>query len=222
MSLAVFTAPAEYVDSDHPAVAATARTLLAADPVATLVTLFTFVRDLPYEADDFEDLATYRASHTLEAGHGYCVSKAALFAALARAAGFPARVAFADVRNHLASPRLAAAMGTDLFAWHGYGEVYRDGRWIKASPTFDPDTCARAGVEPLAFNGRDDALLQAFDGGGTMRYERHHGAFHDVPARFLAAEMPRLYPFTRDGGIERFKRGAHGKRAAKRRGRIRR
>jgi hypothetical protein len=28
--------------------------------------------------------------------------------------------------------------------------------------------------------------------------------FHDVPARFLAAEMPRLYPFARDHGITRF------------------
>jgi len=68
--------------------------------------------------------------------------------------------------------------------------------------------CARLGVEPLRFDGRRDALLQAFDGGGTMRYERLHGTFHDVPARFLAREMPRLYPFVRDRGIERYKR--HG------------
>lgn len=204
---AVFTAPAEYVDSAHPSVIATARTLTGGDPAATLVALFDFVRDLPYEADDFEDLETYRASHVLAAGHGYCVSKASLFAALARAAGFPARVGFADVRNHLTSPRLAAAMGTDLFAWHGYAEVRNAGRWIKVSPTFDPATCRRAGVDPLTFNGRDDALLQSFDGtGATMRYERHHGTFHDVPARFLAAEMPRLYPFTRNGGLAAFKR----------------
>ena len=203
---AVFTAPAEYIDSDHPCVAATAGTLAEDDAAATLIALYEFVRDLPYEADDFEDLETYRASHTLAVGHGYCVSKAGLFAALVRAAGFPARVGFADVRNHLASPRLTAAMGTDVFAWHGYGEVYAGGRWIKVSPTFDTRTCERAGVEPLGFNGRDDALLQSFDGGGTLRYERFHGAFHDVPARFLAAEMPRLYPFTRNGGLAAFKR----------------
>lgn len=204
---AVFTAPAEYADSDHPAVTATARALTGDDAVATLVALFGFVRDLPYEADDFEDLETYRASHVLAVGHGYCVSKAGLFVALARAVGFPARVGFADVRNHLSSPRLAAAMGTDLFAWHGYGEVHHAGRWIRVSPTFDPETCRRAGVEPLTFNGRDDALLQAFDGSGAaMRYERHHGTFHDVPARFLATEMPRLYPFTRNGGLDAFKR----------------
>ena len=40
-----------------------------------------------------------------------------------------------------------------------------------------------------------------------MRYIRHHGEFHDVPARFLAAEMLRLYPFARDHDITRFKAG---------------
>ena len=30
---------------------------------------------------------------------------------------------FADVRNHLTSPRLRATMGTDIFAFHGYTDV---------------------------------------------------------------------------------------------------
>lgn len=205
----VFLAPGEYVDSDHPAVRTRADELTAGltGPRQVAVAIYEAVRDLPYEADDLDDLETYRASHTLAVGHGYCVSKASLFVALLRAAGIPARVAFADVRNHLASPRLRDAMGTAVFAWHGYGEVALGGRWVKASPTFDRATCRRAGVAPLAFDGEHDALLQAFDGGGTMTYERLHGTFHDVPARFLAAEMPRLYPFTRSGGITRFKAG---------------
>jgi transglutaminase-like putative cysteine protease len=205
--LAVFRAPAEYVDSDHPAVVATAADVIATGPGDPLVALYEFVRDLPYEADELEELDTYRASSTLAAGHGYCVSKAALLAALARAAGYAARVAFADVRNHLASPRLLAAMRTDVFAWHGYTELVVDGRWVQVSPTFDRATCRRFGVEPLAWDGRHDALLQAFDGGGTMHYVRVHGSFHDVPARFLAAEMPRRYPFVRDRGIAAFKDG---------------
>lgn len=202
----VYLAPAEYVDSDHPAVRAAAADLTAgaADPATAAVRLYDHVRDLPYLADDFEDVSTYRASHVLASGHGYCVSKASLFAALARAVGIPARIAFADVRNHLASPRLLRAMRTDTFAWHGYAEVMLHGRWVKVSPTFDVVTCRRAGVPPLEWDGTSDALLQAFDGGGHMEYVRLHGTFHDVPARFLAVEMPRLYPFTRDGGIVRF------------------
>jgi hypothetical protein len=41
-----------------------------------------------------------------------------------------------------------------------------------------------------------------------MQYEVLHGAFHDVPAKFLIAEMARLYPSLRGrrvrsaGGME--------------------
>lgn len=167
--------------------------------------LYRFVRDLQYAGGDFEDLELYRASSVLAAGHGSCVGKAALCASLARAAGIPARVAFADVRNHLASSRLLAAMGTDIFAWHGYTQLLLEGRWVSVSPTFDRDTCRRAGVAVLEFDGEHDALLQSFDGNGaSMNYIKQHGTFHDIPARFLATEMPRLYPFACDHGISRF------------------
>jgi transglutaminase-like putative cysteine protease len=203
---AVCLAPAEYIDSQHPLVAAQAARLRAAAGTAgdAARAVYYFVRDLRYEGGDFEDLEIYRASGVLAAGHGYCVGKASLCAALARAAGVPARIGFADVRNHLASPRLLRAMGTDVFAWHGYTELLVRGRWIKVSPTFDIDTCQRAGVAALEFDGEHDALLQSFDGESSMRYLREHGVFHDVPARFLAAEMQRLYPFTREHGVSRF------------------
>jgi hypothetical protein len=87
-------------------------------------------------------------------------------------------------------------MGTNLFAWHGFTEIFFNGRWVKASPTFNATLCARFGVAPLDFDGTSDALLQAYDGAGRdfMRYETMHGAFHDVPAKFLKREMARLYP----------------------------
>lgn len=205
-SLGIYLSAAEYIDSDHAEVAkAAAEWSNVGDTTQTAVRLFRFVRDLPYEADDFDVLSTFRASHVLEVGHGYCVSKASLCAALARAARIPARIGFADVRNHLSSPRLRQAMGTDVFAWHGYTEFYLDGRWIKASPTFDRATCEKAGVAPLEFDGTHDALLQAFDGSDAMEYLRFHGTYHDVPARFLSVEMLRLYPFTADRGISRYK-----------------
>lgn len=204
---AVFLAPGEYIDSHHPSVRARGRRLrvTAADERDAARAIYYFVRDLPYEGDDFDDLEIFRASSVLAAGHGYCVSKASLGVALARAARIPARIAFADVRNHLASPRLLRAMGTDIFAWHGYVELFLSVRWVKVSPTFDIGTCRRAGVAPLEFDGEHDALLQSFDGAHSLDYVKLHGAFHDVPARFLAAEMPRLYPFTRNRGVSRFK-----------------
>jgi hypothetical protein len=206
-TMAVYLAPAEYIDSGHPLVAARAGELCGTRVRRDAArAVFYFVRDLCYEGGDFEDLEIYRASSVLVAGNGYCVGKAALCTALARAAGIPARLGFADVRNHLAPPRLQAAMGTDIFAWHGYSQLFVGGRWVSVSPTFDPGTCRRAGVWPLDFDGEHDALLQSFDGtGATMCYLKRHGVFHDVPAQFLAAEMPRLYPFAADHGITRFR-----------------
>jgi transglutaminase-like putative cysteine protease len=55
------------------------------------------------------------------------VGKASLLTAAARAAGIPARIGFADVRNHLCTPRLRALMGTDTFVYHGYTDLYLDG-----------------------------------------------------------------------------------------------
>ena len=56
---------------------------------------------------DFSTRGCFRASACLEAGEGFCVGKAALLAACARADGIPARVGFADVKNHLTTPRAA-------------------------------------------------------------------------------------------------------------------
>ena len=195
----VYLAPAEYIDSDHAAIEAfVARTVTPDMPGAEKVRRFYLAaREVRYEPDlDYSDPEIYRASSVLRAGVGYCVGKASLFAALCRASAIPARVAFADVTNHLSSEKLREKMGTNYFAWHGFTEVFLDGRWVKASPTFNSTLCARFGVAPLDFDGASDALLQACDGEGRtfMKYEVLHGAFHDVPAKFLMAEMARLYP----------------------------
>jgi transglutaminase-like putative cysteine protease len=195
----VYLAPAEYIDSDHPAIEAFVATLIAPDmpPAEKARRLYVASREVRYDPDlDFDDPETYRASSVLLARAGYCVGKAALFAALCRAADVPARVAFGDVTNHLASERLHEKMGTNYFHWHGFTEVLLGDRWVKASPTFNSTLCSRFGVAPLDFDGRSDAMLQAYDGAGRtfMKYEVLHGAFHDVPAKFLAAEMARRYP----------------------------
>ncbi len=196
----LFLAPAEYVDSDHADVHAFARDAAgsAAAPDERARRLYTAVRDgiryNPYV--DYGDPGTYRASSVLAAGDGYCVGKAALYAAAARSVDIPARLGFADVRNHLATRRLLEAVGTDVFAWHGYVEVLLGGRWVKVTPTFNASLCGKLGVAVLDFDGVADALLQPADTGGRrfMEYLVDHGQFHDVPGKFLIAEMARLYP----------------------------
>src|SRR3989304_827414 len=65
--------------------------------------LFAAVRDqIRYDTYTVsDDPANYRASFVLETGRAYCVPKAVLLTAVCRAAGIPALLGFADVRNHL-------------------------------------------------------------------------------------------------------------------------
>jgi len=195
----LYTDPADYIDSDHPAVEHFARSAVAPDASdrTKASQLYTAVRNgiryNPYVNMRVNE--TFRASSVLAAGVGYCVGKASLYAAACRVHGIPARVGFADVKNHLTTAKLRASMGTDIFTWHGYTEVYVDGAWRKATPTFNDTLCAKVGVKPLDFDGHNDALLHPFDGEGRtyMQYITDHGAFFDVPAKFLMREMARDY-----------------------------
>lgn len=199
--------PTRFVDADSPVVRAYAEAHAGSgDDVSKAVNLYYALRDaVSYDMRAFAlDEDRFVASNVLQSKSAFCVPKAVALAALARAVGIPSRIGFADVRNHLATERLLEAVGTDLFAWHGFVELMPDGRWVKATPTFNAKLCAKLGVAPLAFDGADDALLQAFDEGGRefMRYVTPRGAFHDVPAKFLVAEMARLYPaLCRPGGL---------------------
>jgi transglutaminase-like putative cysteine protease len=124
------------------------------------------------------------------------VGKAALLAATARAAGIPARVGFADVRNHLTSPHLRRLMATDVFYYHGYAELYLHGTWVKATAVFDKTLCERVGIRPLEFDGRHDALFHPFDASGRqyMEYVLDRGASADVPVAAIIEAFERYYP----------------------------
>jgi transglutaminase-like putative cysteine protease len=207
-ALRLYLSPAEFIDSDHPAVQAKATAVAGAlaDPVEQARALYGAVRDgIRYDPYiDYTDPEIYRASSVLAAGHAYCVGKASLYVAMCRSVGIPARLGLADVKNHLATPRLLEAVGTDVFAYHGYVEIMPRDEWVKATPTFNVTLCQKLGVAPLEFTGESDALLQPFDAQGRefMSYVAQHGCFFDVPAKFLMNEMKRLYPkLCRPGGL---------------------
>ncbi|TDN01848.1 transglutaminase, partial [Lactobacillus crispatus] len=107
--------------------------------------------------------ADYRASKILKTPSAFCVPKAILLTAAMRAAGIPAAIGFADVRNHLNSPKLTELMGTDLFIYHGYVALWLDRKMFKVTPAFNMELCERFGVRPLIFDGTADALFHEFD-----------------------------------------------------------
>lgn len=174
-------------DFEDPSVAAFASRAAAdaTDEATRASRLFAAVRDQirysPYGLRN--DRSAFTASAALASTENWCVPKAILLAASARAVGIPSRLGFADVRNHLSSERLTAHLGSDLFVFHGYTLLFVEGKWRKASPAFNAELCERFGVPALEFDGHSDALLHAFDGEGRrhMEYVTDHGAYTDVP-----------------------------------------
>ena len=192
-------APTALIDSDHPAVAAFARQhATGADDRERAVALTLAVRD-GFRYDPYRiDLSPQgmRASSVIAQGYGWCVPKAALLAAAARAAGIPARVGYADVRNHLSTERLRRTLQTDVFVWHGYTDLWIEGRWVKATPAFNIELCERFGLLPLDFDGRADSIYHPFDKAGNrhMEYVNQHGAFDDMPLARIVAAFAATYP----------------------------
>ncbi|HXW23872.1 MAG TPA: transglutaminase family protein [Xanthobacteraceae bacterium] len=195
-----FLAPGRYIDSDAPSVVAFAQEAAGEgdDALARVLRLYRAVRDgIVYDPYvDMSDPANFRASGVLAAGRGFCIGKAAVLAACCRVIGVEARVGYADVRNHLSSPRLTEHMGSDVYVWHSYADILIDGAWVKATPAFNAALCRRLGLEPLAFDGRSDSLLHPYDRAGRvyMEYLADHGTFADVPYDIVMAAFRAHYP----------------------------
>jgi len=208
-NLAEYLRPTRFIDSDHPAVIVFARDVVAEleTDVDKSVALYLAVRDGirydPYRIDLSAEGLT--ASAVLTKGYGFCVAKAVLLATVARAQGIPSRLGFADVKNHLTTEKLRRLMQTDIFAFHGYTELFLEGRWVKATPAFNNSLCERFNVDPLGFDGRHDSLLQQQDRGGNryMEYVRDHGQFADLPYERMLAAFREHYP-------ELMSQNAHG------------
>ena len=196
----VYLKPGRFVESDDSAIVALARTAAGqpADPITTAIRLFQAVRDQiaydPYV--DFNAVETFSAKGVLSQGRGFCIPKAALLAACARAIGIPARLGFADVRNHLASPRLVKANNGDVFRWHSYTELFLEGKWVKATPAFDMALCLRCGIKPLEFDGTTDSIFHPYDEQNQrhMEYVQDRGTYADVPLEQVLATWRRESP----------------------------
>ncbi len=167
------------------------------DPVDKAVALFYAVRDGwwydPYSSDNSRE--SFRASSVVAVDRSWCVPKSVLLSAAARAVGVPARLGFADVRNHLQSEKLRESMGTDLFVFHGFSEFLLDERWVKASAAFNLEMCERFGTKPLEFDGRSDALLHEFDqvGNRHMEYVHQRGSYDDLPYDEIQTTFAEVY-----------------------------
>ena len=191
--------PTPTVQCRHPKIVdyAEQRTRGASSDVEKAVKLYYAVRDEirydPYSA--VVSIEGLKATRTLAEGVGWCVPKAILLAAGCRALGVPARLGYADVRNHLSTASMRERMRTETYYWHGYTSIHLEGKWVKATPAFNLSMCEKFGLLPLEFDGREDSIFQPFDTAGErhMEYVRDRGEHADVPLASIQETFSGVY-----------------------------
>lgn len=212
-----YLSPTSIIDSDNETVIDFTRKAIqdAADPVSKAVRLYYAVRDgiwydpyYPFHLPKY-----YRASEVIKSGRAFCIPKAALLCALARSCGIPSRIGFATVRNHLATRQLLERQGSDLFVYHGFTELYLEGRWVKATPAFNIELTRKFKVDPLEFNGLEDSLFHPYNQEHRkyMEYVEYNGVYADVPVDDIVTAWKKTYGEKRvEGWIEEVEK-AEGK-----------
>lgn len=193
--------PTEIIDSDAPAIVERVREIKAGcmtdSTVELACKLFLFARDgVPFSR--FVKVGTredFKASVTLQRNKGYCGQKGVLLAALARAAGIPARIGLADIANHAVAPQMLKLLKTNIFKVHVFVEMLVEGRWVRATPAFDTSTCSRVGWPVVQFDGRSDGMLSPELGNGDryIEYVKFYGVFDDFPYDLVMQEMYSFY-----------------------------
>ena len=182
-----YLGPSFFIDCDSAPISEKSGELTAniKEPREKAIRIFYFVRDdirynvySPRTADH-----DFKASHVLARGEGYCVQKALLLVALARAAGIPARLRFAEIRIHHTAKSIAEKRGSNVFPYHGLTDLYIESHWIKVTPTYDQGYCSKVGIAPVEFDGKTDALLPlcTLDGRLNIEYVQDRGFFDDLP-----------------------------------------
>lgn len=215
----MYLQPTPYIDSDADNIIAYAKEITAGkdSDLERAVALYERVRDdIPYTPYvDYSNPDVFKASWTLARGVGFCIPKAAILAACARSLGIPARLGFADVKNHITTERLKKFIGSDIMPWHAYTELFLERKWVKATPAFNIELCEKFKIKPLEFNGREDSIFHPFteDGEKHMEYLRDRGHYADVPIKPIMDTLLSLNPdikisdfvkgdFAKEGEIE--------------------
>jgi len=196
-----YLAPTYIVDSDSKPVKKKARNIIKnlIDPAEQTVNLFYFVRDgIKYNPYDIAlNVENFRASYTLQKGFGFCVSKAVLLAALARATGIPARIRFANLVNHQVPQKLFDLIKDHVIYYHGFCEFFIKEKWISATPAFDNKMCREAGLKTVEFDGKTPAILPQEDlkGRPHIDYLKYHQLFHNLPMEQIREKYKDSYTY---------------------------
>lgn len=195
-----FLLPTEFLDFDNESVReyAERNSFGAKNDKEKAIKLYYAVRDdFQYNPNILDLRRTgLKASDLLKRNHGYCVEKAVLLAASARAVGIPSRLSFYIVRNHIVTEKLEKLLRKNYLVFHGAAELFLGGEWLKTTPAFNKKLCDFLKVEPLEFDGETDSIFQEYDKSGNvfMKYLHEYGAFADLPYELYLSELKKHYP----------------------------
>jgi len=215
IDLEKYLMPADIIDSDSDIVIDYMRDIIGGEKLShreKAIKLYLRVRDdirynpyLPFYKPEH-----YRSSNVIKEGKGFCIGKAGLLCAVARAAGIPSRIGFATVKNHLSTKQLLDYLGSDIVSFHGYTELWLGDKWIKATPAFNAELCALHKVPPLEFDGINDSIFHEFNSENAryMEYIAYHGEFADIPVSLIVKSWEETYGKER---VERWKNAIENK-----------
>ncbi len=199
-----------FMDYEHPLIKEKVKELIEGipedDDIGKAVKLFYFVRDqIRYSVRNTRESynkENWKSSLTLKTGFAFCIPKSILLASLARAVGIPSRLHYVDIVNHMTSERLKKDMGSNIFIFHGFVELFLDGRWVEANCAFDKELCLRKNFPAVNFDGKSDGLFAATnkDGKPFVEYIKDRGIYYDAPHQEImqtwAVEYPGRYKST--------------------------
>lgn len=196
-----FLAPTRFIDFKKPIIAHAVHDIIGRDqqeePRNKAIKLFKFVRDrIKYKINrDFFTRKTLKSSYTLEKKEAWCVPKAILLCSFARAVKIPSRLHFATIINHRISESLREYMGTNIFVYHGYAELYIDNTWLKVNPAFDATLSREKGFPIVEFDGKNDALFKTKDvyGNPFIEYIEDLGVYSDLPYTKITTKFMEFY-----------------------------
>lgn len=166
-------------------------------PKEQAIAIYEHVRDAflydPYHLDLRKN--ALKSSTIVSKKRAWCVEKAIVTCSAFRKFGFPARLGFGIVKNHIGVEKLVSYLQREEIVFHGFVEVFVEGKWSKCTPAFDPRICKISGVEVLNWDTENDSLFQAFKAEEKfMEYLHFYGVFEDVPMELMHSEMKKYYP----------------------------
>ena len=184
--ISLFMQPTFFIDSDHESIVKLASNLTRASdpPEIRAEQLFIYVRDeIEYNFPNPLEKENYIASKILARGKGYCITKAVLLCALARAAQIPTAIIHSDLLDHTLPPHVQELMGTNIMYFHAFNSFLLGGKWIRADASQSYELIKRKGYHLVEFDPTKDSLLPETmpDGRPHAEYLKIYGTYSDFP-----------------------------------------